>query len=70
MIAEILQALVNVSRGLIWKILPKSISQKVDPDSPMGDSISVVIILLVIIIAAYFLIYFGDQSALSNAQGN
>jgi hypothetical protein len=61
MITEILEALVKLSRVTIWKILPKSITRHIDPDSPMGDSISVVILLLFIIFIAWVIVFLGEQ---------
>jgi len=66
MITELLEALVKISRVTIWKILPKSITNKIDPDSAMGDSISVIILLSIIVFAAWVVIALGEQIAIDS----
>ncbi len=45
--------LVEIFRDLIWKILPKSITTRVDADSDVGDFISVCILLSCIVLIIY-----------------
>jgi len=49
MLTEIFDALVKISRGTIWKILPKSVTKNIDPDSPVGDTICIICILSLVV---------------------
>jgi len=50
---EILEILVRFFRRLILKLLPKSISKHIDPDSILGDAIGLVGGVATIILCVY-----------------
>jgi len=66
MLTGITEALVKISRGTIWKILPKSVTKNIDPDSPMGDSICIIFILLIAVFLVWLVIAVGEQVAIDS----
>lgn len=66
MLTGIFEALVKISRGLIWKILPNSFTKNIDPDSPVGDSICIVFILLAAGFLVWLVLILGEQVAIEH----
>jgi hypothetical protein len=66
MLTEIFQALVNIFRGAIWKILPTAIAKNIDPDSPVGDTICIIIILSITVFVVWLVMFVGEQVAIDS----
>jgi hypothetical protein len=66
MLTEIVQTLLKLSRSIVWKILPESVTNNIDPDSSVGDTICIVFILLITLLVMWLVMAIGEQFAIDS----